>query len=313
MRYRFRGFRKDTGSPVEGHVEAAREEDAFEALGDYGIITETLAPDPKSLNLGSEAPQSPEFHNALDSALDSSSMQVPFDNLTERYRGKNVWVIDRDKIRRRVAEVVDAALAVSMQRAEGAAKARERVAVAIHGLFADNRNIASEMTPEQAAARRAELQQGELPQAAELTEAPTQAVAQAVSQATMTALDQQIGRLTGVIKQAEGAMAALVAAARRGGGGGGGGGGALPRRFVSMGETRHEVQNDVLLEIFKHNMDLQRGVSIPGAEAMDQAADALSAVPASESASRPAIAMDDSSSAGEDASASNEPATDSHA
>ena len=64
--------------------------------------------------------------------------------LNERYHGKKVWVIDRDKIRRRVAQVVDAALALSHLHDEGAGETRERVNSAIQAMFNDNRNLASE-------------------------------------------------------------------------------------------------------------------------------------------------------------------------
>src|SRR5690348_1333983 len=48
----------------------------------------------------SVAPGAPrtQFDNALEGALDGASSQIDFDALTECYRGKKVWVIDRDKI-----------------------------------------------------------------------------------------------------------------------------------------------------------------------------------------------------------------------
>ena len=143
-----------------------------------GIITELLRPDPKALSLSPEQPKKPEVADAIDSALDSSSTQVPFDDLTERYKGKTVWVIDRDKIRNRVAQVVDQALFMSQQNAEGMAETRERVALAIQGMFGDNRNIASE--------------------------APR----------STAAMEQQIARMASLITKAEGALAAISAAAR---------------------------------------------------------------------------------------------------
>jgi hypothetical protein len=64
---------------------------------------------PESAAPGSEVEPRRQFDNALEGALDGASSQIDFDALTERYRGKKVWVIDRDKIRRNVARVVDTA------------------------------------------------------------------------------------------------------------------------------------------------------------------------------------------------------------
>ena len=138
MRYLFRGLIRETGRPVEGHVEANTEGDACHALSENGVVTESLIPDPKPLNLADELPKAPEFADALESAFDSSSSQVDFDALTERYHGKKVWVIDRDKIRRRVAQVIDAALALSALHGETHDRTRARINTALEGMFADN-------------------------------------------------------------------------------------------------------------------------------------------------------------------------------
>jgi hypothetical protein len=71
-------------------------------------------------------------------------------------------------------------------------------------------------------------------------------------------LENQIGRLTNLVKQAEAALAAVSAAARRGGGGGGG-----PRRGSVAKGGKGEEQNSVLLEIFKSNLELVRGMQEP--------------------------------------------------
>ena len=241
MRYLFRGLMRETGRAVEGHVEASNPEEALKALSDNAIVTESLTPDPKPLNLNQELPESPELASALDSAFDASSTQVDFDNLTERYRGKKVWVIDRDKIRRRVCQVVDQAMAQSQATGETAAQSRQRVQAAIQGMFADNRNIASE--------RNADTLHG----------AP--GMGGGGGQGTPMAaggLEEAINRLTQVVSQAERVMASMALAARnlgRGGGGGGGGGGR--RRMRSQMER---AQNDVLLEIFKANLELAKTV-----------------------------------------------------
>src|SRR5579864_424585 len=137
VRYLFRGMIRETGRPVEGHVEAANPDEALMALSDNAIVTESLVPDPKPVNFNEEFPNQPELASAIESAFDSSSSQINFDDLTERFRGKKVWVIDRDKIRRRVCQVVDQALATSEAHGDSAAQSRQRVQQALQGMFAD--------------------------------------------------------------------------------------------------------------------------------------------------------------------------------
>src|SRR5450432_4034974 len=107
VRFRFNGFHRETGKPVAGYVEASDTETAYQVLSDNEIVTETLREDPKATIASSDTPAVSQFANALESALDLSSSQVSFDDLTKRYRGKKVWVVDREKIRQRVAQVVD--------------------------------------------------------------------------------------------------------------------------------------------------------------------------------------------------------------
>src|SRR6476661_556333 len=151
---------RTNGRIVEGNVEAPTPEEAYAALSDNGIVTESLRPDPRpQVPAGppddDDDGRQPGFRQAIDSALDSASQQVSFDSLTEQYRGKKVWVLDRDKIRKRVAEVVDQVLAEAQRKSESETKTRELVAEAIKGMFADNRNIASERSAESIAAERA--------------------------------------------------------------------------------------------------------------------------------------------------------------
>jgi hypothetical protein len=235
LRYLFRGLIRETGKPVVGHVEADTEETAFNALADNGIVTESLSPDPKpSFPSPGQAQPSP-YADALDSAFDTSAHQIAFDDLTERYRGKRVWVIDRDKIRKRVAQVVDEAMSAAQTELDTDTETRQRVAKAIEGLFKDSKNITSpqQMPPP----------------------TPPGYSAQA-SGPGAAGLDAQVNRLAGLITTAEGVLAAIQAAARGGSFGGGGGGGGRRRGRVSRANM---VQNDVLLEIFKSNMQLQRG------------------------------------------------------
>ena len=242
MRYLFRGLVRETGRPVEGHVEAANPDEALKALSDNAIVTESLVPDPKPLNLNEELPDSPDLASALESAFDSSSSQVAFDDLTERYRGKKVWVIDRDKIRRRVCQVVDQALAQSHARGDSEVQSRQRVQAAIQGMFADNRNIAVE--------RNADSIHG----------APaigSNGGHAAGSPAVGGGLEEAINRLTQVVSQAERVMTSMAMAARNLGRGGGGGGGGSRRR---MRGAIDRAQNDVLLEIFKANLELAKSM-----------------------------------------------------
>lgn len=265
------------GRVVEGHVDAPTPEEAYGALSDNGIVTESLRPDPRpEQRAEAEAPDDqggdPTFRQAIDHALDSASMQVAFDSLTEQYKGKKVWVLDRDKIRKRVAQVVDQVLAEAQRKAETDQKTRELVQEAIKGMFADNRNIASERTAESIAAERAATaaQAAERAAQAAVDKVAAAAAAQITAAAAAPralpgpgtkmapsdALESQIQRLSGVVLQAEKALASIISAAARVGRGGGGGGG--PRRHSLTGQG--ERQNEVLLEIFKTNLALQRGI-----------------------------------------------------
>jgi hypothetical protein len=256
VRYLFRGLVRDTGQPVVGHCEATTEEEAYTALADHGIVTEQLTADPKPMpavpqnlpGMGGGAGQLPgpsgQFADALDSALDTSATQIEFDQLTERYRGKRVWVIDRDKIRRRVAQVVDQAITGAQAQIQAGADAgdlRKTVAEAIEGLFRDNKNITS--PADQVAAAQNGGGGGGVAESS-------------------PALEEQVTRLTQVVAQMQGMMAQLSTAIRNvgSGGGGGGGGGGGRRRFA---KTARPESNEVLMEIFRSNMQLQRGVEIP--------------------------------------------------
>ena len=240
MRYRFKGFVRSTGQPVEGHAHGQSPDEALQALSEHGIVTESLREEPESATPvpGAATP----LGNALESALDIASQQVPFDQLANKFKGKNVWVLDRDKIRRRVAQVVDAAFRNAM--AEGGAAAggmndvREQVAEAISGLFKDNRNLTSQVSN------------------------------------TSMQLENQIKRIEVITRRAEAVLAQMTIAISRIGSGGGGGGGYGPRRYAGGTAPRNE-QNAVLMEIFKENLRL-RGIEI------DEAASAAAGAPAPE-------------------------------
>jgi hypothetical protein len=237
VRFHFRGFYRETGQPTQGHVEAPAEEVAYQVLSDHGIVTESLCTDPG-------------IEDALDSALNASSSQVAFDALAERYRGKKVWVIDREKIRHQVAQVVDSTLAASEQNLESGTTARERVADAIKGLFHDPQNVASRHDPQSLAMMRA------IVAAAQGTGGAGGAGGGGGEAMSNAELAEQIGRLTGVVQQAEGLIAAMSSALQHFESG------AAPRRrLVTATASPDPGQNEVLREIFQSNLDLRRSMN----------------------------------------------------
>ena len=68
MRFFFRGLGRETGNPLEGHVEAPDTEAAYQVLSDSGIVTESLREDPKPLNVLPNQAGIPQFADALESA-----------------------------------------------------------------------------------------------------------------------------------------------------------------------------------------------------------------------------------------------------
>ncbi len=235
MRYRFKGIVRSTGQFVEGHAHGETPDEAYNALSEHGIVTEGLVPDPEAINLNAA---SQPFSSAIDSALDTAASQVPFDALADKFKGKQVWVLDRDKIRKRVSQVVDQALGQAIENAGGGAglnamDVRHQVADAISGLFKDNKNLTSQVS------------------------------------GSTQALDGQLKRLEAFLGRAESLLAQMTVAISRIGSGGGGGGGGGGRRGVSKAGGGE--QNTVLLEIFKENLKL-RGISIDEPAGGDAAA-----------------------------------------
>lgn len=266
MRYLFRGLIRETGKTVEGAVDADTPEDALNALSANGIVTEDLTPAPmpvSALAPSMRAPYAPRTagaagpppvpagfeagslvraeniaHPGLNSAdpveraFAAASQAVSFDAVAQRYRGKSVWVIDRDKIRRQVATIVDQTLknleSNQQQRYDGD-QVRETVATALKEMFKDNRNIASPQTPGQARGGTVDSS----PQ-----------------------LDAQIDRMEQFLSKAEMVLTQLLVAAKRIAAGGGGG--FSPRRMGHIPKPRSEEQNEVLLEIFKSNVKLRQ-------------------------------------------------------
>jgi hypothetical protein len=150
-------------------------------------------------------------------------------------------------------------------------------------MFSDNRNLATERNAESIAGIRfngggAAPPPPPVPPRMQNYMPNGGANGGSMSMAGHPGLENQIGRLTNLVKQAEAALAAVSAAARRGGGGGGGGG----RRSVAKG-GKSEEQNSVLLEIFKSNLNLVRSMQDPSFVPPEAGASPELAVPLAES------------------------------
>ncbi len=139
MRYRFVALRRDTGEPLRGHVEADNQDQAFNIMGENGIVVEMLEADPEWV----DDSQQPGIVGAIENALNASSTQIPFDSLRDRFGGKDVWVIDREKIKRRVVQTVDEVVRQNQGQAATDQSTRDQITEALERLFGDNRNLTS--------------------------------------------------------------------------------------------------------------------------------------------------------------------------
>ncbi len=261
MRYRFKGLLRDTGKPVEGHVEAPSTDAAYALMSENNIVCEALREDPRmgdytspgtggGGNLMPRGGGDNDVANAIDSALDTSSTQVNVDDLWRKYRGQRVRVIDRDKIRNRVLSVVTTALRQTSGNGSGGRdqtnETLERVEVALKKMFGDAQNLTSEVPVNRAGKPAAPVAAG---------------AGGGDAEAAPAGLGEQIERLTDVVLGMEKSLTAMSMALRRGGGGGygggGGGGGGVQGRL--MKQVRDPKNDKVLMEIFETNVALQRG------------------------------------------------------
>ncbi len=202
-------------------MTAPTEAIAYDVMAQNAIVAEALWPDPKTGNFFPNPGPTGQVADQLESALDSSATQVRMDDLTQRYKGKNVWVLDRAKIRDRVKQVVDRVLAQSLTREDNSEQTRERVSEALEKMFENNQNISTQAS------------------------------------GSTVALEAQISRLTGVVTQLESAMASMNMQIRRLSGAGGGS--MRPRHgMVQRRGERDSANDEVLLEIFKTNLELVR-------------------------------------------------------
>lgn len=176
---------RDTGKPVEGHVDAPTADEAFQLMAGNDIVCESLREDPRLAPTPENMPApDAKVASEIDSALDVASTDVNVDDLWKRYRGQRVRVIDREKIKSNVLAVMTKAI----QQGSGGNdnQTLQRVEEALTKMFGDNQNLTSELSP------------------------------------TQTALEDQITRLNSVVLRLEKQLAQLTMAIRRGGGGGGG-------------------------------------------------------------------------------------------
>ena len=236
----------------------------IDASGDDGIVggARSVPADNDYVPAVAQAHPGATSSDPIDRAFAAASSAVSFDAVAQRYRGKSVWVIDRDKIRRQVATVVDGAIRSAADEAKASgehAKAdaeaqgdrvRESVAAALKDLFKDTHNIASQQSPEQVQAEQAK-------QRASQQQAP--AATTATAAVSTPQLEAITDRLESFLTKAESTLERLQVAARRVGSGGGGGGGAgfAPRRLSHIPQPRSEEQDSVLSEIFKSNLKLR--------------------------------------------------------
>lgn len=243
MRYRFKGIIRDTGRVVEGHVEAPTEAIAYNVMADNGIVSESMREDPRPGDFTRDQlnTQRDDVSNAVDSALDTASKEVDFDALTNRYKGKKVWVLDRSKIRDRVKSVVLASIKASQSEGTSQKDTLAKVNDALDKMFADKTNVSSP--------------------------AGTGSIA----------IEEQIARLSAVVRRVESAVAQISVMARSGGGGGGGG--RLSYDGLPGQNKRHD---KVLLEIFESNLELQRTLDQLDPPKTAPSAPAAAAAPAGE-------------------------------
>ena len=177
----------------------------------------------------------PEIAQQIEDALRQGSKQIQFDSIEKRFRGKRVWVLDRDKMQTGVMRVVDQAILKSLHEAEGGLKTRQRVATAIAGLFSNKRNLTSPVDADQVRARPKPSTAGDTPPAAGVT------------------VDHQIAKLTSLIGQAERVLALASSASRAG---------SATGRVRPLGPRRRQPHQDkVLIQIFEDNLELIRGMN----------------------------------------------------
>jgi len=181
----------------------------------------------------------PEIAQQIEDALRQGSRQIQFDTIEKRFRGKQVWVLDREKMQAGVMRVVDQAIYKSQQEAEGGLKTRQRVAAALTNLFGNKKNLTSPVDSGSVARQPA---------------APPQPRA-TQPEGAHEDLGSQIARLASLVNRAE---RVLMQAAQSGGPGTSG-----RNRFVRQGLTTpiKPQQEKMLIQILEDNLELIRGMN----------------------------------------------------
>ncbi|MHC4763509.1 MAG: hypothetical protein ACYTF2_00215 [Planctomycetota bacterium] len=147
MRYLFWGSRRQTGEPVEGRVTAPTEDVALDVLRDNGIDADSLKPEPAAHDDEAATATEPRFAHALERALEDAGCCVSFDLLTGRYQGKSVCLLDQDKIRRRVMELVNDGIVDGPGVGGNGLDARRHIAQLLEQLLQEQRSLGSERSP----------------------------------------------------------------------------------------------------------------------------------------------------------------------
>jgi hypothetical protein len=220
VRYLFRGLRQQTGEPVEGRVTAPTQDVAHDILRDDGIVADSLTPEPAAEGDAAETVTEPRFAHALERALDDAGFGVSFDLLTGRYQGKSVCLLDQDKIRKRVMELVADAAVDDLPDDESRVDARRHIAQLLEQVLQYRQNVGSERSPQS------------------------------------QALEAQVNDIAQALGRIERAMASMSLAVRRDTGG-------RPRRAAPGRTARDKTQEEVLLEVFRSNLELIRGLEKP--------------------------------------------------
>ena len=180
MRYLFHGLDQDTGDPVSGRIIAPNEDVASSVLDDQGIVEVSLRPETRPPADGAATAGAPLFSTELENALADAGLRISFDQLAHWYKGRSVWVLDRDKVRKRVMQLVDEAIGHD----DDCRDARSRITRVLDELFEDRLNRNSE--------------------------APVQTPVEPMD------LAARVSRLTGVVAKIEQAMASMSVSAQRG-------------------------------------------------------------------------------------------------
>jgi len=203
MHYLFRGLRRGVGESVTGRVTAPSEDAVREVLDTHGIIVETLGPE-ESGGL---------FPPIVEEALEDAGLRVTFNQLARVHEGRNVWVLDRDKISGRVMRLVREALGEG----EAHQHSRHRIGQALETAFGNRRPA---VAPHAGGDRHAEA--GEL--------------------------RAEVNRLMAAMSKLERTMATMATRSWRSD--------REPRRAVVSRTPRDRTRDEVLLEIFRHNLEL---------------------------------------------------------